>query len=208
MVLYTLPEYVMNIFGIIIALFVCTQLLSIFLHQIQKLPTANSWLLLFFDAAYRPVQLVIWIFGIFTLYEQIHYLHTDNLIFKHIEQLRQAAYSLTFCWFLFRLKSRLQAFIIARQEQYGQMFDPMLLLIVSQISRVVIVGLVGVILLYLLGIPFQSLMMFQGAISIALGFAAQNVLGNGFGGIMILINQPFKVGDLISSPDKKIEGYV
>ena len=49
---------------------------------------------------------------------------------------------------------------------------------------------------------------FGGVGGIAVGFAARDLLANFFGGLMIYLDRPFKVGDWIRSPDKQIEGTV
>lgn len=43
----------------------------------------------------------------------------------------------------------------------------------------------------------ESLIAFAAAAGIAIGFAAQDVLKNVFGGILILMDRPFQVGDLV-----------
>ncbi len=45
--------------------------------------------------------------------------------------------------------------------------------------------------------PVQSLIAFGASIGVAVGFAAQDLLKNIFGGFVILIDRPFKVGDKI-----------
>lgn len=45
--------------------------------------------------------------------------------------------------------------------------------------------------------PRQSLIAFGASIGVAVGFAAQDILKNIFGGFIILIDRPFKVGDKI-----------
>ena len=39
-------------------------------------------------------------------------------------------------------------------------------------------------------------------------FAAKDLLANFFGGLMVYLDRPFKVGDWVRSPDKEIEGTV
>ncbi|MEE9431225.1 MAG: mechanosensitive ion channel domain-containing protein [Melioribacteraceae bacterium] len=56
------------------------------------------------------------------------------------------------------------------------------------------------ILFIIIGIfnpPMQSIILVTGSFGIAVGFAAQDVLKNIFGGIMILFDRPFQVGDKI-----------
>lgn len=45
--------------------------------------------------------------------------------------------------------------------------------------------------------PIESLIAFGASIGVAVGFAAQDLLKNVFGGFVILIDRPFKVGDKI-----------
>jgi len=45
--------------------------------------------------------------------------------------------------------------------------------------------------------PMQSIILVTGSLGIAVGFAAQDILKNVFGGIMIMFDRPFQVGDKI-----------
>lgn len=49
--------------------------------------------------------------------------------------------------------------------------------------------------------PFETIIAFTASIGIAIGFAAQDILKNVFGGIALIIDRPFKVGDKIDSGD-------
>ena len=44
--------------------------------------------------------------------------------------------------------------------------------------------------------------------ALAISFAARDSISNIFGGCMILLDRPFRIGDYISSPDRNIEGTV
>jgi len=44
---------------------------------------------------------------------------------------------------------------------------------------------------------FSTIIAFSASVGVAVGFAAQDILKNIFGGIMIIFDQPFKVGDKI-----------
>lgn len=82
---------------------------------------------------------------------------------------------------------------------------------ISIIGRLAQIGLmvVGVlILLGTFGIPLSGLLAFGGGGAIIMGIAAQQLLSNFFGGLMIFVDKPFKLGDWIQSPDRNIEGIV
>lgn len=60
-----------------------------------------------------------------------------------------------------------------------------------------LVMLFGLFTLELLNIPITVLTFFGGAAAIAIGFGAQNILNNFMSGLIILGEQPIRVGDLI-----------
>ena len=51
----------------------------------------------------------------------------------------------------------------------------------------------------------EVVLAFGGMGGIAVGFAAKDLLANLFGGLMIHLDRPFNVGEMISSPDRQIE---
>jgi len=58
------------------------------------------------------------------------------------------------------------------------------------------------------GYSISGLLAFGGIGGLAVGFAAKDLLANFFGGLMLYLDQPFKVGDWVRSPDQEIEGTV
>jgi len=58
------------------------------------------------------------------------------------------------------------------------------------------------------GVNPAGLLAFGGMSGIAVGFAAKDLLGNIFGGLVLYLDKPFVVGDWIRSPDREIEGTV
>ena len=52
------------------------------------------------------------------------------------------------------------------------------------------------------------MLAFGGVGGIAVGFAAKDLLANFFGGMMVYLDKPFRVGDWVRSPDRSIEGTV
>ncbi|WP_136063912.1 mechanosensitive ion channel family protein [Modicisalibacter radicis] len=78
----------------------------------------------------------------------------------------------------------------------------------SKLVGATILTLVVLAILQALGMSVSGLLAFGGAGGLIVGFAARNVLANFFGGLAIHLDNPFKVGDWISSPDREIEGVV
>ena len=78
----------------------------------------------------------------------------------------------------------------------------------SKISRIVVVVVTVLAVMQTLGFSISGLLAFGGMGGIAVGFAAKDLLANFFGGLMIHLDRPFNVGELVRSPDKQIEGKV
>jgi MscS family membrane protein len=68
--------------------------------------------------------------------------------------------------------------------------------------------IIALLLLPILGIQITALIAFASGSAIVVGIAAQQVIGNYFGGIVVHSDGHFKVGDWIYSPDKQLEGIV
>ncbi|MBN2571519.1 MAG: mechanosensitive ion channel [Ignavibacteriales bacterium] len=65
-----------------------------------------------------------------------------------------------------------------------------------------ILGWTAILSIIVIGIfapPIETIILITGSFGIALGFSAQDILKNIFGGIMILFDRPFQVGDKIQA---------
>jgi MscS family membrane protein len=63
-------------------------------------------------------------------------------------------------------------------------------------------------MLQTLGFSVAGVLAFGGVGGIAIGFAAQDMLSNFFGGLFLYLDRPFVVGDWVRSPDREMEGTV
>lgn len=67
----------------------------------------------------------------------------------------------------------------------------------KKISTYLIYSIVFILALGALGVPPSALGTFAGLIGLGLSFALRDVIANFISGILIMINQPFKIGDQI-----------
>jgi small-conductance mechanosensitive channel len=96
-------------------------------------------------------------------------------------------------WLAMRYTTALMELLSERWPQYR-------LMIKGFIPIVRITGWTVLISFVIIGIfkpPIQSVIAFTASAGIAIGFASQDILKNIFGGIMIIFDKPFKVGDKI-----------
>ncbi len=82
--------------------------------------------------------------------------------------------------------------------------DDVLIPIISLFGPIVLTIVAALIILPKWGINITSVLVGAGVVGLVLGLALQETLSNIFGGLSILIEAPFKRGDLIQLPDDRI----
>ena len=83
------------------------------------------------------------------------------------------------------------------KRNFDETLQPFLLNVFLWIFR----GVTFIAIASYLGIETTSLIALLGAIGFAIGMALQGALGNLAGGVLILLNRPYKVGDLVEMQD-------
>lgn len=168
--------------------------------------THNLWDDAIIMAFKSPIQWAIWLFGLnmaamFTA--DVNNLGwSDNLIL-----INKTATVIIIAWILLRLISRVESNITTAEY----MTKPMDLTTATAIRKLLHASIVitaGLVILQSYGISISGVLAFGGIGGIAIGFAAQDLLANFFGAMMIYLDKPFSVGDWIRSPDRQIEGTV
>ena len=94
------------------------------------------------------------------------------------------------------------------RHRHGRDPDPMICDAMGKIARILIFIIIGLMILRVLDFSITSLLAFGGVAGIAIGFAAQGVVSNLFGALVIYLDRPFKVGEWIVLPSLNIYGTV
>jgi len=68
---------------------------------------------------------------------------------------------------------------------------------ISTILRYLLITLAGLLALDILGFPLSNLALVMGAVGVGVGLGLQNMVSNFFSGLILLIERPIKVGDLL-----------
>ena len=76
-------------------------------------------------------------------------------------------------------------------------------ILVLRIASIAIVVLGIVVVLGILGVSPATLLAAVGAVGIAFGLAVQDILKNFFSGVYLLLERPFRVGDVIKVKDQQ-----
>ncbi len=180
-------------------------------EQFEK--TANVWDDALFKAAQGPLSWFILILGLIWAV-QISDGYLDMVLFRpaNLDIIRQLTFIVLTMFFLVRFVTLAEARVLvelqSRDEKEQGRLDPTTLHALAKLTRLS-VGISAVLVaLPTLGIEITALLAFGGVGGIAVGFAAQDLLSNFFGGLMIYLDRPFAIGDWIRSPDREIEGTV
>ncbi|NVK39713.1 MAG: mechanosensitive ion channel family protein [Oceanospirillaceae bacterium] len=168
--------------------------------------TRNVWDDLVLDSARRPVAALVWVFGAGWALEVIDR-RTGTSLMDVAEPMRRMAVILLITWFLVRLIKGAEEALVSPDR----VKTPMDLTTASAIGKLLRLSVIITSVLVVLqsfGYSISGVLAFGGIGGIAVGFAAKDLLSNFFGGLMIYLDRPFKVGDWIRSPDQNIEGTV
>src|SRR3990170_5124579 len=92
--------------------------------------------------------------------------------------------------------------ILARRSETRA--DDVLVPIVNQFAPIVIFSVGGAVILQYLGVQLDALLVAIGGAAFIMAFALQDILSNVFSGLSLLVDTPFRYGDLISLEDGKV----
>ena len=203
------PEYTAYITQVLLVIF-ATLIVDFIQKKIMSslakkaLQTENIWDDAVLLSISRPLSLIIWVTGIAFVSENLPNITT--LLLEDISSLRSTIIISTLAWFLFR-------FIHIVEEGYihsvkDKDIDLTTVQAIAKLARVVVVMTTILMVLQTLGFSVAGVLAFGGVGGIAIGFAAQDMLSNFFGGLFLYLDRPFVVGDWVRSPDREMEGTV
>ncbi len=170
--------------------------------------TKNPWDDTLLEALPAPLSLFLWVMGL-----RVASLLIDDPIFNgpDAENIFFVVVIATAVWFLIRWIARIELSVIALSHEKGlpdERLDPTTVHAIGKLLRLATVITGMLVALDTFEIDISAVLAFGGIGGIAIGFAAKDILANFFGGLTVYLDQPFKVGDWIRSPDRNIEGTV
>lgn len=168
--------------------------------------TNNLWDDTALHAARKPVVAFVWLQGVYWAAEVAHR-YSSAEIFKVNDTVLQVGFIFIFVWALLRTIKEGENILVSPVKMKKPM-DYTTIDAISKLSRAVVIITAVLIGLQSLGYSISGVLAFGGVGGIAVGFAAKDLLANFFGGFIIHLDRPFKVGDWVRSPDRNIEGTV
>lgn len=169
--------------------------------------SSNFWDDSLVKAAIDPLPVVIWLTGISFALHLIH-LQTGEQLLEYVAPARNIGVVICVAWFLLKLIRELASNVVLARSKSGEEIDLTTIEGLSKVSRIVVIVVAALTVMQTLGFSISGVLAFGGMGGIALGFAAKDLLANFFGGLMIHLDRPFNVGEIIRSSEKQIEGRV
>ncbi|MBD3639772.1 MAG: mechanosensitive ion channel family protein [Marinobacter sp.] len=168
--------------------------------------TRNLWDDALLHAARKPLVAFVWLQGVYWAAEVAHH-YSEAEIFKANQKVLELGFIWIVVWALLRMIKEAEQILVSPVKMKKPM-DYTTVNAVSKLSRAVVIITAVLIVMQTLGYSISGVLAFGGVGGIAVGFAAKDLLANFFGGMIVHLDRPFKVGDWIRSPDRNIEGTV
>ncbi len=192
-----------------IASFIINQMLNV--AESQTVKTQTLWDDSLIYAIRKPAKASVWIIAAIMSFDVVEQNSKQNAVSSVIDYIQPERYTLfvvlILCWFSLRFIKQAEKVLI----DPSRLKKPMDLTTVHALGKAfkaAVYIVACLVVLQTIGVSVSGILAFGGIGGIAVGFAAKDLLANFFGGLMIYLDRPFKVGDWVRSPDKNIEGTV
>lgn len=186
--------------------FILMRVIDVLDRLINK--TETLWDDALLEAARIPLRLVFWVIGLSISLELLQAVTEQaNELFDLAPKVRQIAFIIIIAMFLNRFISYTEKNLIDPSRMRKPM-DQSTAAAVAKLLRVSVIITSLLIILQTMGYSVSGVLAFGGIGGMAVAFAAKDLLANFFGGMMVYLDKPFRIGDWVRSPDRSIEGTV
>ncbi len=168
----------------------------------------SVWRDAFLDALGPPLRGMVWIVGLTIAVRFLEHEGELTLLSQFFPPARDLAVIAVITWFLIRSVHRVERGLYARAQAKGRTLDVTASDAISKLVRASIVITAVLVALQTLGFSISGILAFGGIGGIAIGFAAQGLVANLFGGLTIYASRPFNVGEWIIMPGTEVMGEV
>lgn len=196
------------IFGVVLATALAAFITSrvVFFLEKRAASSKNLWDDALLHALRKPVVLAIWLIGLYGAAE-VAYRFSNAEIFKANDTVFRVGIIWLVCWAIVRFVREAEKIVVSPKKVKRPM-DATTVSALGKLTRAAVIITAVLVIMQSLGYSISGVLAFGGVGGIAIGFAAKDLLANFFGGLMVYMDRPFKVGEWIRSPDKDIEGTV
>ena len=153
-----------------------------------------------------PISFFLYIMSVSVSIDLLNQILNIPLLDK-ISNLRTILITFCLCYLCINFIKQLKEELIEDINK-GNSGDKTKIQVLSNIGIIISTIVFGLMVLQDLGLSVSGLMAFGGIGGLIAGLSAKELLSDFFGGLVLMTDKPFKVGDWIRSPDRNIEGVV
>lgn len=174
---------------------------ALILKLSRKAPT--NFLTHVFESFEKPVQWLFIIIGVYVSAKYFPYFNEANPMFQNI---LSSSVIFIICWGLYNLSSAANLLLTRVNKRLDIEIDEILIPFLSKAIRVVIVAIGLTVILQEFNYNISGFVTGLGIGGLAVSLAAKDALANLLGGVVIITEKPFSIGDWIMTPS--VEGTV
>ncbi len=155
-----------------------------------------------------PLQVFFILLGLYvsTRYLLLSFLPVNVYYSNILTQLFRTAMIILIAWGFFNFSSNLPRFFPVLEKRLDVDLDKLVIPFLSKILKGLIVFIAGVLVADEWGFDINGFIAGLGLGGLAFALAAQDTISNFFGGMVIILDKPFSIGDWIETPN--VEGTV
>lgn len=160
------------------------------------------------NAFYKPAALLIWLLGVSIVLSMVisHKSYTE--LADYLLPFKKSGIIFAITWATIRFIRKAESLTIENAPKHNKDIDETMVHALALLLVITVVAIGGMGIMQLFGLPISGLLAFGGIGGAGIAFASKDLLANFFGGLVVYMDKPFKVGNWIRSPDKNIEGMV
>jgi MscS family membrane protein len=194
------------VLSVLILNYIINRLLNSFTRRAES--ARKIWQTAILESLNPPLRGVVWIVGLTLAVGFLTRGGGFTLLSQSFQPARDIAVIAVAVWFLLRAVGRIEAGLQAHARRKGQEIDPTAADAIGKLVRAAIIITAILVAMQTLGFSISGILAFGGIGGIAIGFAAQGLVANLFGGLTVYASRPFKVGEWIVMPGTEVMGEV
>ena len=201
--------WIAEVFLVVLITAFAAWLLSIFIGRLQARAerTENPWDDALVNAINPPASILVWLMGLSFAAARAGAATDAELLIWLGGKPRAIGFVVVVTWFALRFAKEVER-NLADPRFVRKPIDTTTVRAIGKLVRASIMITAVMVIMERMGYNLSGILAMGGIGGLAIGFAAKDLLANFFGGLMIYLDRPFKVGDWVRSPDKEIEGTV
>lgn len=195
---------------LIVVLLVATRILHNVVNMLARKakPEKQAWRNAILVSTSAPLNGFIWVTVLTLAVRGFYPVGTNQTIDGTMPPLYQVLCTILATWFLLRMVNNTRKNMQAQAVNRGGDIDQTAAEAISKLAWVVVIAAATLVIMQTLGLSIAGLLAFGGAAGIAVGFAAQNLVSNLFGGLTVFASRIFKIGEYIIIPGTELMGEV